>query len=213
MNVQGLLDKIEDLIDQGNKLPVVGKVLVDGDEIKETIEAIRYDLPAEIQKAQDVISQRKSLLSDAQNVRDDIIQKANEEAETIIAKANAAAREVTEDADANAKAMIAAASEQAKNMVEQSEITRMANDYSDRIREKAARDVEVVIGNAQEQAHGIVNDAVRKAEDVKDKSEKWADEIRQAATDYVKNIIKNSDNVLSSNVAELRKMKKDLFGE
>ena len=50
MNAQGLLDKIEDILEMGSKIPLSGgRVAVDADAIKQCIEDIRYDLPAEIQ--------------------------------------------------------------------------------------------------------------------------------------------------------------------
>ena len=59
MNVQGLLDKIEDTIDMGSKIPLSGKVAVDAETIKQCIEDIRYDLPIELEKAQETVANLK----------------------------------------------------------------------------------------------------------------------------------------------------------
>ena len=45
MNVQGLLDKIEDTIDMGSKIPLSGKVAVDAETIKQAGERLTPRLP------------------------------------------------------------------------------------------------------------------------------------------------------------------------
>ena len=63
MNVQGFLDKIEDTIDMGSKIPLSGKVAVDADAIKQCVEDIRYDLPIELEKAQEVVAHHNNLIT------------------------------------------------------------------------------------------------------------------------------------------------------
>ena len=67
--------------------------------------------------------------------------------------------------------------------------------------------------DAKSQAEAILLDANNQAEETKTKADKWAGEIRSAAAEFVEDIMKNSDEVLSSNIAEIRKARQSLFGD
>ena len=212
MNAQGLLDKIEDILEMGSKIPLSGKVAVDADAIKQCIEDIRYDLPAEIQKAQEIVSHHNDLITKANNEASSIVSSAQTEADGIVAAANGKAQDIALTAETNAKSTIAAATERAKQIVENSEVSRMAQEYADRVHQQAATEAEKILRNARSQAEAIILDANNQADSVKSKAEKWSTEIRAAATEFVEGIMKNSDDVLSSNIAEIRKARQSLFG-
>ena len=213
MNVQGLLDKIEDTIESGSKLPLSGgKIAVDAEVIKQCVEDIRYDLPIEIEKAQEVVAHHNNLITKANNEASSIVSTAQTEADTIIAEAKEKAASIVATAETNANATIEAASEQARQMVENSEIARQAHDYSDRVRAQAVNEVEKMLGNARKEADSILLDATNQSNDMRAKAEKWATEIRSGAAEFVEDILKNSDEVLSSNIAEIRKARQSLFG-
>ena len=120
MNVQGLLDKIEDTIDMGSKIPLSGKVAVDAETIKQCIEDIRYDLPIELEKAQEVVAHHNNLITKANNEASSIVSSAQTEADGIISAAKEKASGIAATAEANAKSTLSAASEQAKQMIESS---------------------------------------------------------------------------------------------
>ena len=212
MNAQGLLDKIEDILEMGSKIPLSGKVAVDADAIKQCIEDIRYDLPAEIQKAQEIVSHHNDLITKANNEASSIVSSAQTEADGIVAAANGKAQDIALTAETNAKSTIAAANERAKQIVENSEVSRMAQEYADRVHQQASTEAEKILRNAKSQADAIILDANNQADSVKAKAEKWSTEIRAAATEFVEGIMKNSDDVLSSNIAEIRKARQSLFG-
>jgi vacuolar-type H+-ATPase subunit E/Vma4 len=67
--------------------------------------------------------------------------------------------------------------------------------------------------HARSEAEAILLDANRQATDTKAKADKWATEIRTGATEFVESIMRNSDEVLSSNIAEIRKARQSLFGD
>ncbi len=213
MNVQGLLDKIEDTLETGNRLPLSGgKVAVDAEVIKQCVEDIRYDLPIEIEKAQEIVSHHNNLITKANNEASSIVSSAQTQADGIVAEAKDKAATLVSNAEANANATIDAAAEQARQMVENSEIARLAHEYSDRIRAQAAAEAEKVINNARSEAEAIMVDANNQANDTRAKADKWASEIRSGAAEFVEDIMRNSDEVLSSNIAEIRKARQSLFG-
>ena len=88
MNVQALLDKIEDTIETGSKLPLSGgKIAVNPEVIKQCVEDIRYDLPIEIEKAQEVVAHHNNLIAKANNEASSIVSSAQTEADGLIADA------------------------------------------------------------------------------------------------------------------------------
>ena len=197
MNVQGLLDKIEDTIDMGSKIPLSGKVAVDAETIKQCIEDIRYDLPIELEKAQEVVAHHNNLITKANNEASSIVSSAQTEADGIISAAKEKASGIAATAEANAKSTLSAASEQAKQMIQSSEITRLAHEFSDRVRAQATAEAENIVRNARSQADAIILDANNQAQDTKSKADKWAGEIRSAAAEFVEDIMKNSDGRFS----------------
>ncbi len=213
MNVQGLLDKIEDTLETGSKIPLSGgKVAVDADVIKQCVEDIRYDLPIEIEKAQEVVAHHNNLITKANNEASSIVSTAQSQADTILIEAKDKAASIVSTAESNANATIDAAAEQSRQMVENSEIARLAHEYSDRVRAQAAAEAESIIKNAQSQADAILLDANNQANETRTKADKWANEIRTGAAEFVEDIMRNSDEVLSSNIAEIRKARQSLFG-
>ena len=51
MEIFTLLENLEELIENGSKVPFSNKVMIDTDEIKEILEEIRRKLPDELKQA------------------------------------------------------------------------------------------------------------------------------------------------------------------
>ena len=65
MEIFTLLENLEDLLTAGAKVPFSSKVLVDADELRETLEEIRLKLPDELKQAKWVKEERQRILQDA----------------------------------------------------------------------------------------------------------------------------------------------------
>ena len=65
MNVQGTLDLIEEVLDNGSNIPFSSKIAVDVDAIRTYIKDIRLDLPVEIEKAQEIVDHYNSIIKKA----------------------------------------------------------------------------------------------------------------------------------------------------
>lgn len=210
MNVQGSLDLIEEILDNGAKVPFSSKLSVDVDAIRTYVKDIRLELPVEIEKAQEIVEHYNSIIKKASAEASAATSTAQKQADEIIEAATAKAKEIIETAEANSRATLAAANEQAHKMVESTEIAHMAQDYSDKVRSQATEESEAIIKNAKEQAAAIVQDATNKADSVKQSANEWSANIRFATTRFVGEIMKNSDDVLSANIAEIRKARQSL---
>lgn len=210
MNVQGTLDLIEEVLDNGSNIPFSSKIAVDVDAIRTYVKDIRLELPVEIEKAQEIVEHYNSIIKKASTEASVATSTAQKQADEIVNAAKEKANGIIENADANSNAKLAATAEQARKMIESTEIARLAQEYADRVRSQATEEAEAIVKNAKEEGNAIVQDATNKAEAVKQSANEWSANIRVATTRFVGEIMKNSDDVLSANIAEIRKARQSL---
>lgn len=116
MDIQHLVDRLEDLIDEGRHVPMSRYTLIDEERALEIIDQMRISIPEQIEKATRVVNQRDRLLSQANEEanrivelaqeksdellgRDVITQKAQTRAEALLAQARLDAERTREEAD------------------------------------------------------------------------------------------------------------------
>jgi len=105
MDIQHLVDRLEDLIDEGRHVWFSKFTLIDEERALEIIDQMRISVPEQIEKASRLINQRDRLLA-----------QANEEATRIVALARQRSDELT-----NRDNVAQAAQHRANNIVEQAE--------------------------------------------------------------------------------------------
>ncbi len=116
MDIQHLVDRLEDLIDEGRHIPFSKFTLIDEERALEIIDQMRISIPEEIEKAARVLAQRDRILAQANEEaarlvqiarersdqmidRETAVQLAQTKAAKIIEAANQQAEGITEDAD------------------------------------------------------------------------------------------------------------------
>lgn len=104
MDIQHLVDRLEDLVDEGRHLPMTKMTVVDEERILEIIDQMRISVPEEVEKATRVINQRDRLLAQANEEAARIVDLAREKSETLIQR----------------DAIVQAAQNRAANIIEQS---------------------------------------------------------------------------------------------
>jgi hypothetical protein len=92
MKVLDLLDEIDEVIETASGLPLTGKLLVDGNEIKEIVKDIRVALPDEIQQAQWIKEERQHILDEAKKQYEIIVQDAKNQADALVEENEIVAR-------------------------------------------------------------------------------------------------------------------------
>ena len=117
MDIQHLVDRLEDLIDEGRHVPMSRFTLIDEERALEIIDQMRISIPEQIEKATRVVNQRDRLVSQANEEanriiemarekneelisRDAIVQKARARSETLISQAQLEAEKIRDEADA-----------------------------------------------------------------------------------------------------------------
>jgi hypothetical protein len=116
MDIQHLVDRLEDLIDEGRHIPFSRFTLIDEERALEIIDQMRISVPEQIEKASRLINQRDRLLAQANEEatrvlnlarergdeltqRDAIVQTAQNRAKNIIAQSRHEAETIRADAD------------------------------------------------------------------------------------------------------------------
>src|SRR5215510_10750046 len=84
MDIQHLVDRLEDLIDEGRHLPMTKMTMIDEERALEIIDQMRISVPEEIEKATRVMSQKDRLLAQANEEAARVVDLAKEKSETLI---------------------------------------------------------------------------------------------------------------------------------
>jgi vacuolar-type H+-ATPase subunit H len=79
-----LIDRLEDLVAQGSRVPWGGKIMVEEDELLALVDQLRMAMPQEIKQARRVVQDRQKIITDAQTEADKILSVAKERAEYLM---------------------------------------------------------------------------------------------------------------------------------
>lgn len=128
MDIQHLVDRLEDLIDEGRHMPFSKFTMIDEEVALEIIDQMRISIPEEIEKASRILAQR-----------DRVLAQANEEAARILQQAHHKGEEML-DQDIS----VQAAQNRAANVIEE------ARQEADRIRAEADQYVVQVLAKLEQ---------------------------------------------------------------
>lgn len=135
MDIQHLVDRLEDLIDEGRHLPFSKFTMVDEERALEIIDQMRISIPEEIEKASRILAQR-----------DRVLAQANEEAARLLQQARAKGEEMLGE-DVN----VQAAQNMAANIIEQ------ANQEATRIKAEADQYIFAVLSKLEQTLQNNLN--------------------------------------------------------
>lgn len=168
MDIQHLVDRLEDLIDEGRHLPMTKMTVVDEERALEIIDQMRISIPEEIDKATRVISQRDRLMAQANEEAARVLELAREKSDALIQR----------------DAVTQAAQNRASNIVEQ------ARQDADAIRAEADNYVLEVLNDLESQlirTLTVVRNGINKITQERDASKARQDAAIQQATAEINN--------------------------
>ncbi|MFW5691203.1 MAG: hypothetical protein ACOCXZ_01770 [Chloroflexota bacterium] len=84
MDIQHLVDRMEDLIDEGRHMPFSRFTLIDEERALEIIDQMRISIPDEIEKANRILAQRDRVLAQANEEAARILQQARTKGEQML---------------------------------------------------------------------------------------------------------------------------------
>lgn len=147
MDIQHLVDRLEDLIDEGRHVPFSRYTMIDEEHALEIIDQMRISIPEEIEKAARILAQRDRVLAQANEEAARILQQARERGEQLLDEES-----TVQMAQARADEIINMASQEAHNIVSE------ADDYALRAMEKLQFQLERmlnVVRSSVEEATGV----------------------------------------------------------
>ena len=171
MTIESLLEEIEAILEEGKTVPFTSNLLVDANAIKTAIEDIRLNMPEELMQARKIASERKEILTSAQDNADKIIEKAHLRAKEIIAE-----DEITRGAEIQAEEILQQARQTANEIVDQArasatELTEQARAWARDMRASASEYVENIVAVADETLTNSVNEIRRARQHLKSASQ------------------------------------------
>ena len=168
-----MLEELEDMIENGKKSLMSGRVSVDKNELLAVIDELKSILPDEIIQANEYYKDSRELRDSAEHEADTIIAQANKEADEIVDKAQNDAEAIIADANSEADAIVKEAHRQQAELISEHRITQLAT----------------------EQGNEIIGQANERANEIKRATKKYLDD----KLNYVSDILAKTYNEIEAN--------------
>jgi len=120
MDIMALIDRIEEIVDNGRTVPFSNGKIVDPDKVFEIIDEIRAQFPDELKQARWIVKERQEMLEEAEKEANRILEEARDRAQAL-----ASEQEVVRLAEQQAADIL----DRARN--QEREIRLGAEDYAD----------------------------------------------------------------------------------
>jgi hypothetical protein len=86
MDILHLVDRLEDLIDEGRHIPLSKYTMIDEERALEIIDQMRISVPEEIEKSNRIIQQRDRMMAQANEEAARMVELAKERGDTMISR-------------------------------------------------------------------------------------------------------------------------------
>ncbi|MBE6778840.1 MAG: ATPase [Ruminococcaceae bacterium] len=127
-NIDDILEQLDDMLDAAWAMPLSGgKVVVDGDKVRELLDSVRANLPSEIRQARAIVNDRTEIINTAKKEAEGIIRNAEERRnqilshEEIVVQAQERANEIHAQTQKRARDMRRTAQEYAEEVLRRTE--------------------------------------------------------------------------------------------
>lgn len=180
--IEQLISEIEEYIDSCKSQALSkSKIIVNKEEMEELLVELRMRIPDEITKYQKIISQQQTILNDARSQSDAMLSEAKAQSDAMIAQATEQANSMVSQASEEANSMVAQANEQTTEMINEHEIMQRAYSHA-----------EEVISQANIQAQAIVDAAVNDANNIRQGSIQYTDDMLRSLQTILNHTMDNA---------------------
>jgi len=138
VDIDYLLERLEEAVTSGSRVPFTRRTLVDEEECLVILEQIREAVPEEIQRARRINQERERVMSDATERAQHVLDQAANEADARLGEHAAVRAAEARAAQVREEALRAAA-----------EIRREADEYAYHVMERLERNVTTVLTTVQ----------------------------------------------------------------
>ena len=84
MDALELIDKLEEIVGKGKKIPFSSNLIINENEIYEILDELRNVLPEEFKQARWIVKERESMLEEAKRQSTRMLKEAEEKADTLL---------------------------------------------------------------------------------------------------------------------------------
>jgi hypothetical protein len=91
IDILALVDRLENIVNQGWRIPFTMKTVVEEDQFFDIIDQLRVSIPDEVRRADELLSERERVLAGAQDDAERIIREAQAKAERLLDESEIAA--------------------------------------------------------------------------------------------------------------------------
>ncbi len=104
MDILYLLDRLEEVLSSGSRLPFTSRSLVDEDELLDILDQIRVAIPEELKAARRLTQEREQVLAEARAEAERVVREAEQQVagrvsdHALVLAAEGRARQIEEDA-------------------------------------------------------------------------------------------------------------------
>ncbi len=159
MDIQHLVDRLEDLIDEGRHMPFSKYTMIDEERALELIDQMRISIPEEIEKSARVIAQKDRILAQANEEAARILQMTRQKGqelldqETSVQAARQRAQAIIDQAKLDAARIASEADEYVVQVLRELEqrLQRNINEVRNGISEVASNQTKFQPAESQEQ--------------------------------------------------------------
>ncbi len=127
-NIEDILEQLDDMLDAAWAMPLSGgKVVVDGEKVRDLLDSIRANLPSEIRQARAIVNDRTEIVNTAKKEAESIIRNAEERRnqilshEEIVVQAQERANEIHAQTQKRARDMRRSAQEFTEDLLRRTE--------------------------------------------------------------------------------------------
>jgi vacuolar-type H+-ATPase subunit H len=139
IDILHLIDRLEELVGEGMKLPIGGRVAIDRRRLLELIDQMRVAVPVELREAQEIVSQRDEVLAKAREESQLLLARAQQDVEErlseneLVKAAESRGDELLQRAQEEAEALLKEAEERVRTRLGQAEtVAAQQMDEADR---------------------------------------------------------------------------------
>lgn len=118
--------------------------------------------------------------------------------------------EILNAAKKDGEKLIAKAKEQAARLVEEHEIMQTAKAQANDLLSKAKAQANLTVATAQEKADEIVREAKEYSDETTAQADRWSKEMRTAASDFVDNVMRDSEEVFTKGLKDIKRVRANL---
>lgn len=156
VEIQAELDRLEEMILECPRLPIVGKTLVDEDKLLDVLDQIRLNLPAIFRKAEAITHHKEEIFRQAEQYAREIVEAAEKRADEILDELGLVRRAELEVQDIRQKVQEECESLQKQTLSEIAMMRLQAQQEIEQMRQVAIAEREDIQNQADEYADRVL---------------------------------------------------------